>query len=182
MVALAIACATDSALGIIALRAGGHAALGSVTLLEAAAGYDRAADSALAAERPSPAALRTAMQVSQAAIAQYPYDTQAWVRLAELDRLQHGQLTPAGVAALQRSYDLVGADPDVGVWRISLALENSQALPKSLRASVRTEVATLWTDAGDRNRILDLQQHLQNPAGRLSLALWTRQLQSTAAN
>lgn len=174
------ACAILSILGLVALRGGGQTSLGSVTLL-AAAGYDRQADRVIEAQTPSPAALREAASLSRRAIAQYPYDTRSWARLAYVDRMEHGSLTPAGVAALQRSYDLVGVDPDIGLWRIRFALENSQAIPKALRASVHEEVTALWTYWGDRSRIIDLQPELENPAGRLSLALWINQLQMRAA-
>ena len=181
LTALLAGCAVLSILGLIALRCGGRAAIGPATLLEVAAGYDRAAEQAVESPRPSPTALAGAAAASRAAIAQYPYDTRAWEMLAFVDRLENGRLTPAGVAALQRSYDLIGIDAANGLWRIRFALENSQAIPKSLRASVREEVAALWTFDEDRSRIIDLQPKLENPAGRLSLALWINQLQTTAA-
>ena len=181
MIGLFAGCALLSTLGLIALRGGGSVALGPVRLLEVAAGYDRRAKQDVDSARPSRVALADAATASRAAIAQYPYDTRAWEMLAFVNRLENGRLTPAGVAALQRSYDLVGIDPADGHWRIAFALENSQAIPRSLRASVREEVFARWTYWDDRSRIIDLQPKLENPAGRLSLALWVNQLQSTAA-
>lgn len=181
LIALPAFCAVLSLLGLFALRGGGRVEVASTTLLEVAAGYDRQATEDLNSGHPSPATLAHAAAFSRAAIAQFPYDTRAWARLAYIDQLEHRRLTPAGVAALQKSYDLVGIDPDIGLWRIRFALENSQAIPRSLRASVREEVTALWTYWDDRQRIIDLQPKLENPAGRLSLALWINQLQTTAA-
>lgn len=181
MIGLVAACMLYSLLGLVALRRGGRCQVGSLTLIEIAAGYDRRADQDLASDRPTMAALSEAGRLSRAAIAQYPYDTRAWSRLAYIDRLEHGVLTPAGAADLQRSYDLVGIDPDIGVWRIRFALENSQAIPRDVRRSVREEVSALWTFDDDRARIVNLKTAIQNPAGRLSLALWVNQLQTTAA-
>jgi hypothetical protein len=178
---LVASCALLSSLGLIALRGGGRVAAGPVTLLEVAAGYDRRAVQDLDSPHPSAATLADADAASRAAIADYPYDTHAWEMLAFVDRQEHGRLTPPGVAALQKSYDLIGIDPADGHWRIAFALENSQAIPRGLRASVREEVSARWTYWEDRNRIIDLQPKLENPAGRLSLALWINQLQSTAA-
>lgn len=181
MIALIACCAVFSTLGLIALRAGGRAGVGSATLLEVAAGYDRQATETVDSPHPTPAMLNEAEALSHAAIAQYPDDTRAWEMLAYVDRQQHGRLTPVGVAALQKSYDLVGIDAANGLWRIRFALENSQAIPRSLRASVREEVRAQWTFDVDRGRIIDLQPKLENPAGRLSLALWINQLQTSAA-
>ena len=68
------------------------------------------------------------------------------LRLAYLDSLQPGGLGPRGVAQLKRSYDLVAIDPDVGLWRIRFALENSQRLTPDLRSSVRNEALAMGSE------------------------------------
>jgi hypothetical protein len=182
MAGLAGLCLTASLAALVALNSGGALRLGSAELAPIAAGYDRLAEARLAgAAPPSPAARAESAALSRGAVAQFPYDTGAWLRLAYLDRLEHGRLTPQGLAALRRSYDLVAVDPDFGVWRISFALENSQSLPPLLRAAVREEVSALWTVQRDRGRLLNLRTQLQNPAGRLSLLLWINRLQADRA-
>jgi hypothetical protein len=100
------------------------------------------------------------------------------LRLAYVDSLDHGGLTPAGAALLKRSYDLVAIDPEVGLWRIRFALENSQALSPDLRASVRNEASGLWKN--NRGPLHEMAPAIINPAGRLSLALWLQRLDSQA--
>lgn len=187
-VKLAILCAVggvtlvSSLLALASINGGGGVRVGDVHLLPLAAGYDRRARAELSpAESPPPAVRRAAADASRRAIAEFPYDSGAWLRLAYLDRLEHGELTPAGVAALSRSYDLVAVDSDFGVWRIAFALENSQALPRPLRASVKEEAAALWTVWSYRRDIRNLRMQLKNPAGRLSLLLWINQFQVTDA-
>jgi hypothetical protein len=122
-----------------------------------------------------------AARLSRAAIAEFPYDTSAWLRLAYVDSLDHGGLSPAGIALLKRSYDLVAIDPEVGLWRIRFALENSQALSPDLRASVRNETSGLWKNWDDRAALHEMARSIINPAGRLSLALWLQGLESQVA-
>lgn len=183
LAALPIGCALSSVLALVALNGGGAMRLGSIELLPIAAGYDRRATQLTLGAPPPAGPLRAeAFAKSRAAIAQFPYDTSAWLRLAYLGQDAAGRLTPEGLAALSRSYDLVAVDPDFALWRIGYALEHSQDLPKPLRALVRQEAAALWTQPGMRGRLRDLQAQLRNPAGRLSLALWINLLQAKSAN
>ena len=177
--AISALCLASSLLALASINGGGGVRVGDVHLLPLAAGYDRRAQAELSlAETPPPAVRRAAAEASRRAIAEFPYDTGAWLRLAYLDRAEHGELTQAGVAALSRSYDLVAVDSDFGVWRIAFALENSQALPRPLRASVKQEAAALWTVGPYRRDLRNLRSQLKNPAGRLSLLLWINQFQS----
>jgi hypothetical protein len=170
-----------SALVLVALNSGGEARLGSVAVLRLAAGYDRRAEPLLAAPRiPSPADAQAAAQLSQRALTVFPYDTTAWLRLAYLDALRHGGLSAEGVSYLTRSYDLVAVDPDVAVWRIRFALENSQSLTPDLRRSVRDEALALGSTP-HRESLRELQPKIQNAAGRLSLALWLNRLDAGVA-
>jgi hypothetical protein len=187
-VRLGVLCAIPAAAGVlslltlVSLNSGGAISLGSWDLLPIAAGYDRGAARLLSSSQGPSAEMRLdARGRTEAAISQYPYDTGAWLQLAYLDQQNHGRLTAEGVAALQRSYDLVAAEPDFGVWRVAFALENSQSLPQPLRKTVHEEVAVLWTVPRDRRNLLKLQREIRNPPGRLSLALWIYQLQFAAA-
>jgi hypothetical protein len=179
---LAASCAISSVLTLVSLNAGGGISLAGFDLLPVAAGYDRRARADLnGATPPGPEARRDAAIRSRAALAQFPYDTGAYLHLAFLETAGDTLLTPRGLAALQRSYDLVAVDPDFAVWRVGFALEHSQALPKALRATVRQEVAALWTNPRDRSQLIALQRELRNPAGRLSLALWINRLRADDA-
>jgi len=177
LAALPVVCAGASVLALVSLNGGGALRLGAADLMPLAAGYDRRATAVSAAAMPTGQVHTDAVARSLAAIAQYPYDTGAWLRLAYLHQSADGQLTPEALAALERSYDLVAVDPDFAPWRIGFALEHSQALPKPLRAQVREEVSALWTQPGQRGRLRELQKALRNPAGRLSLGLWISLLQ-----
>jgi hypothetical protein len=173
---LAGVAALASAWALAALNAGGEAAP-----IRIAAGYDRQAEPLLrGAALMRPANRARATELSRRAIAQFPYDTSAWLRLAYVDSLDHGGLTPAGVAYLKRSYDLVAIDPFVGLWRIRFALENSQSLSPGLRASVRDEASGLWRNGENREPLHEMARSIGNPAGRLSLSLWLSRLEMQA--
>jgi len=181
-VLLAAATAILSLLGVIALRSGGEARLGPVPLMKIAAGYDRSALPILAGPAiPSFAERRRAVALSHGAITQFPYDVSDWLRLAYVDDLDHGGLTPQGVADLRRSYDLIAVDSELGFWRVRFALENSQVLPGDVRASVRREVAAMWVNPNHRAQLRQAIPSIHNPAGRLSLALWLNRLDASVA-
>lgn len=168
----------SSLLALASINGGGGLALGDAHLLPLAAGYDRRAQAELSsADRPPPNLRATAATASRRAIGEFPYDTGAWLRLAYLDRADHGRLSPAGVAALSRSYDLVAVDPDFALWRIGFALENSDALPRPLRASVKHETASVWRVGSYRRDIRNLRMQLKNSSGRLSLILWINEFE-----
>lgn len=172
----------SSILGLVALNSGGEAQLGGISLLRIAAGYDRAAEPLLRGRALlSQRSRREASALSRAAIRQFPYDTSAWLRLAYVDYLDNGRLTPAGLNDLTRSYDLVAIDPFVGLWRVRFALENSQALSPALRSSVRAETFALWRNEENQQALRELASSISNPAGRLSAALWLNQLERTVA-
>jgi hypothetical protein len=179
--ALAVLTLILSGMALAALNAGGEISLGPASLFPVAMGYDRDAEQILAPATPPPLAeQRRAVALSRSAIRQFPYDTSAWLRLAYVDALQHGGLSPQGVVLLDRSYDLVAVDPDVGLWRVRFALENSQRLPPDLRSAVRNEAFALSTSGKSRKDLKEMAPTIQNPAGRLSLALWLNRLSSVA--
>lgn len=177
---LAFAVLAASIVGLVALQAGGEARVGPIRLMRIAAGYDRRAEPMLAGPAiPPPATRRRASALSRAAIAQFPYDLGAWLRLAYVDDLDHGGLTAAGLFDLKRSYDLIAVDSELGFWRVRFALENSQALTPELRTSVRHEVTAMCQNPNHRVQLQKTVPTIQNPAGRLSLALWLNRLDAT---
>jgi hypothetical protein len=179
---LALVVLATSVSGLIALQAGGEARIGPISVMSVAAGYDRRAEPMLAgAAIPPPATRRAAAALSRAAIAQFPYDLGAWLRLAYVDYLDHGGLTSAGLFDLKRSYDLISVDSELGFWRVRFALENSQALTPELRASVRREVTAMCQNPNHRAELRQTVPTIHNPAGRLSLALWLNRLEPPAA-
>jgi hypothetical protein len=179
---LAGATLVSSISGLVALQSGGEARLGAAPLMKIAAGYDRRAMPLLAGPAiPSPRDRREALRLSRGAIAQFPYDNGAWLRLAYVDYLDHGGLTPAGLADLKRSYDLIAVDSELGFWRVRFAMENSQALTAELRTSVHREVAAMWLNPNHRAELKQAMPTIQNPAGRLSLALWLNRLDAAVA-
>lgn len=171
-----------STVALIALNSAGEAAVGPLTLMKMAAGYDRRAEALLAGDGGLKIDARAkAASLSRRALSEYPYDTSDWLRLAYVDALGHGSLTPAGAQALKRSYDLVAVDSFVGLWRVRFALENSPALSADLRASVRSEVFALWRNGENRQPLREMAKAIRNPAGRLSLALWLNRLDASVA-
>jgi hypothetical protein len=68
-----------------------------------------------------------------------PANPESWTALAYVDWLQHGALTPAGLAALDRSYQITFFEPEGAVWRIGFALDNWKALTPALRQQVLAE-------------------------------------------
>ena len=166
-----------SILALVALNAGGEARVGPAALLRVAAGYERRAQPLLSGpDAPSPEAARAAIDLSNRAIVQYPYDTAAWLQLAYVDATQHGgRLSPQGMAYLQRSYDLVAVDPDIGLWRIRFALETWPWLTFELHTAVAAE-ATALAATPRRQALADLRANIQDPVGRLTLGLWLNRL------
>lgn len=169
-----------SALALTALNAGGDVRMGPVRLMALAAGHDRRAERLLAAEPASPADLEEARRLSQGALAQFPYDTAAWLRLAYIDSIRHGRLSPEGVEMLRRSYDLVPVDVHVGVWRVRFTLENAATVPRDLRDRARNEASALWRNPRRRAELKQTQPAINDPAGRLTLALWLNRFERHA--
>lgn len=159
-------------LHLIALTAGGAAQIGALRLAVIGAGYDREAERLLASQKPPEAAIERAEQITQLALDEFAYDTSAWTRLAYIDRLRHGHLTPTGASALARSYDLVAVDPNVGAWRVHFALENWDKLPKSLKESAREEAKAMATDGGGKVKLRAALKAVKAPVGATLAALW----------
>jgi hypothetical protein len=97
-----------------------------------------------------------------------PANARNWTLVSYIDWLHHGQrLSPAGVAAFDRSYTMSPFDPDAAPWRVNFALENWTALSASQRVAVISE--TSWMFQHDMQTAADLKARLKtirNPAGR----------------
>lgn len=169
------AVAVVGAMLVLAALPNGAAKAGPLTLMELAAGYGRAAERTFEAAKPSAAALDASEAASRAAIAQSPYDTNSWARLALIDRLRNGRLTAAGLKALSVSYDLAPLDRFVARWRIRFALENWQDLDPQVRRAAQNEALVfLKTPALAGTTRKDLGQ-ISNPTGVMIAAFWLNQ-------
>jgi hypothetical protein len=120
-----------------------------------------------------------AQRLSRQAIAQNPYDIAAWLRIASADALRHGRLGPEGVAALGRSYDLVGVDPYVATWRVGFALQHWEDLPPEIKAAAREEAMAAGRPWTHREKMLKVLGGVQNPRARITAALWASRLQAS---
>jgi len=97
-----------------------------------------------------------------------PASGQSWALLSYVDWLRNGKhLSPAGVAALDRSYGLDPYDHDLGPWRVNFALENWDALSRNQRGIAISEAS--WILQYDWRASPDLKARLKtirNPAGQ----------------
>jgi hypothetical protein len=175
--ALVVATIGSAGAVLAALNGGGAVRLGGWTIVEIAAGYDRAADAALATMRPE--GLDRAQRLSRLAIWQNPYDTAAWLRIASADAVRSGRLTAVGVAALSRSYDLVGVDPYVATWRTAFALEHWDQLPPDVKAATRSEAMAVGHAQTHRQKMIRALASVRNPKARVTAALWAERLRSS---
>ncbi|MFC3069214.1 hypothetical protein [Phenylobacterium soli] len=176
---LAAATLAGSIATLVALNAGGAASLGPVRLLTLAGGLDRRADAIVSQPAISKVDAETAARLSREAIGEWPYDTEAWLRLAWLDSPQSGALSPTSLANLRKSYDLVAVDRDWGPLRVRLALEHWQGLDPDLRRRVEQEVRLLCGMPGVRGAVMNLPATITNGEGRLALLLWLVPLSAT---
>ncbi len=154
---------TLALLHLTALTMGGELKVGALRLAVVASGYDRRAEQLVAMRNPSLASLAEAERLSRLAIAQFPYDTSAWLRIAYIDGIRNLGLSKTGVDALARSYDLVAVDPLLAPWRIHFALENWHNVPQTLRFSVESEARSLSADGAGRSKLLPALEAVDNP-------------------
>lgn len=154
---------TAALLHLVALAMGGELKLGGMRLAVMASGYDRRAEQMAATRDPSLANLAEAERLSRLAIAQFPYDTSAWLRIAFIDQIRNLGLSKTGVDALSRSYDLVAVDPLLAPWRIHFALENWHNLPNTLQISVENEARSLSAHGAGRSKLQPALDAVRNP-------------------
>jgi len=136
-----------------------------------------AANRALGAAPPDFAAARSA---TRRALAQSPYDSSAWLRLAYIDAAEDGRLDEDGAAALDRSYQLLPFDQYVAIWRVSFALEHWQSLKPETRAKVKAEALAFAPTSRYREMRTTLLA-VTNPVGRLPAALWAQRMREDRA-
>lgn len=157
---------------LVALTNGGAFQVGDLRLAVIAAGYDRGAEKLLVAPQPAASDLRVSEKLTRLAIAEFPYDTSAWLRLAYINQLPGGRLSEPGVAALAQSYNLVAIDPGAGPWRIHFALEHWPELPKNIKNSVRDEARAMSPDGKGRLKLAAALRAVKNPHSTAIAALW----------
>ncbi|WP_340645148.1 hypothetical protein [Phenylobacterium sp.] len=159
-------------LHLIALTSGGEVRIATWRIAAIAAGYDRKADDLVSPRKPSAVDLDTAERLGNLALREFPYDTSSWLRIAYIDQLRHGGLSPAGVAALVRSYDLIAVDPTLAPWRIRLVLENWSKIPNNLKKAAREEAKTLSTHGRGRAKLKTALAAVKNPQSAVMVTLW----------
>jgi O-antigen ligase len=167
--ALAGAAGGLACLFLYALNAGGAVRVGPWRVVEVATGYDRLADRILEDANPHYLAAEAA---SESALHRFPYDTSAWLRIAYIEG-RASRLRPAGLAALQHSYDLVAVDPDMARWRVLFCLERWNELTPRLQEAVKLEGRLLASI--ETQDLKTAVAQLRNPAGRAVADKWFAQ-------
>jgi hypothetical protein len=174
--ALAVVTALASLLGLVALHTG--VTIGAApAVLGFAQGYEAKAYEVLTAKQ-TPGSLDVAAAEARQALAIAPYGNSPRLRLAYIDALQHGRLSPEGSRIFGQSYDLVPLDPDIATWRVAFGLEHWAELSPATRQAIQLEFTTF---ARFNSRDADMRgvpNTVKNPSGRLAVALWTRNLQN----
>lgn len=150
-------------LSLVALTTGGEVRIAGLRLASVGIGYDRKAEQLMASRAPSVADMAESERLSRLAIAEFPYDTSAWLRISFIDQARNLSLTKVGVNALARSYDLVGVDPILAAWRIHFALENWPNLPNNIRNSVEDEARSMSLEDGGRRKLRAALEAVRNP-------------------
>ena len=87
--------------------------------------------------------LEAAKQATRAELGVSPVREGAWLRLAKLDVVQHGRLSPVGLDALSRAYDVAPYDLTRDGARRRFVAVHLGELPPDLRVEVDQEVAAL---------------------------------------
>lgn len=181
MAALAVTTVLWAAVALAAINGGGAARVGGITLLEIAIGYDRAVGQILGKSQQNEADLVAIERGARASLAQYPYNSRAWLRLALVDTSRHGRLTAPGLAALRRSYDLVQLEPNIGPQRVAFGLENWEDLPNDLQIQITNEASDLGANAKMREKLRRTLRRVQSPYGAVLGRVWMRMIDARAA-
>lgn len=119
------------------------------------------------------APIATRKAAAQRLVQGNPSDPEAWMAVSYVDWLEHGRrLTPAGVAALDRSYSLSFFDRADAVWRVGFALDNWTALTPQLRQQVGDEADAALSDWKLSRPMRTRLQAVRNPAGQLAARIY----------
>lgn len=156
---LAVATAALSGLTILTLA-------GSGQVLNLAQADEDRANAALGGPLPD---FDLARRSTLAALEQAPGNPSAWARLAYIERLNAGRLTPQALAYLAKSYEAAPLGPDVSAWRLRFLYEHWGQLTPDLRNRTMIELRTLARYRGSAAR--DVVAEIQDPAGRLAAGL-----------
>lgn len=162
-----------------ALNNGGEIGVGPLRF-RLAAGYDRVADR-LVAQSPTAADLDAADALGRRALALFPYDNRAWLRLAYADSLRPAGLSARGVQALETSYALIALDPSHAKWRIQFCLQNWLQLSPTVRKAVEVEFDALARSPSHQSTLDVPLKAVTDPVGRVVAAYWLARLQTLRA-
>lgn len=166
LIMVAAGAAGGGVLALWALNAGGAARIGSLTLMEHYAGYDKAAIRLIASPPVTEPSRREIERVSRASLHQTPYNVPTAMRLAMMQMDISSRLNPAGLEILQQSYDLVAVTRNGGQLRVLLALENWSQLSPTLRRQVIDEFKALGKIDKERKELRALVPVVAHPLGR----------------
>jgi len=104
---------------------------------------------------------------SEAQLRLSPANHYAWLRLAFIDVVQTGNLSPVGVGYLQRSYDV--APYDALTWRLRMGFETWPRLSPNLREAVVDDLKVNWSTGRRRRLYNELPKTVRNPEGLAAL-------------
>lgn len=171
LLAVAGATAGASLLGLVSLNTGAAVVAGPLAL-GLTGGVDEAAYQALS----PPARLDVAERKARQALALSPYQNNARLRLAYIETVRHGHVTPAASALIDESYDLLPVDADVAAWRIRFALEHWSEVSVRTRQAVHAEVEVFARVGSSDTDVRPILRSISNPSGRVAAALWLNTL------
>jgi hypothetical protein len=101
-----------------------------------------------------------------------PGDIEAWLRLANADRLIHGRLTAEGADAIDVSYSITPYAGPRAVWRVLFVLDNWSAAPGRVKRDALEEIRIIRSDPGELWELRRRAPGLNDPNGRIAAALF----------
>ncbi len=132
---------------------------------------------ALAALRGGPHRLGEARAAIMAQLRRSPADPAAWARLAYVERLLAGRISPESAEALRRSGDVAPHAYGLTLWRVRFGLEHWDELSPDLRRSTLNEMRAIAYDWDGREALRRLASEIWNPSGRLAAGLFRSELE-----
>lgn len=166
MILVAAGAVSGAVLALWSINAGGAARIGSLTLMQHYAGYDKAAARLFSNLPVTPEGRREIERLSRASLAQMPYNIPTTMRLAATETAPNGRLTSAGLETLKHSYDLVAVTRDGGNLRAWIALDNWSALSPTLRQQAIAEFKALGKIKKERARLSTMTATVSDPRGK----------------
>jgi hypothetical protein len=125
-----------------------------------------------------PVDLNAAERQTRWELALSPTTATAWLRLAYIDYWRHGRLTSAGLANLNRSYEIAPLGPDASAARMTLGFELWAQMTPDLRAQLLREL-TAFRER-DREAARAFAGRITNPNGRLVVGMAIAELDTKA--